>query len=187
MNIYEYFACFTKLPIRLDDIRDQALEYGIVQEFQFIPVDINPNVLMGKLRLYEETLDDGSKHKVAQIFWSSSITNNADRRLICCKEILHVFDEDEHTARSIEAVGTLIDQIVIPPSSGISASAMSDQIGMLHAVMVLLPRDALIELLPVVEAGRLSVEDVANLADIPEPYARLALSPVWQELLDKIN
>ncbi len=187
MNIYEFFATFTHLPIRLDDIRDQALEYGVVQEFQFIPVDIDPNILMGMHCLYEETRTDGNKHKVAQIFWSSSINDEAVRRLICCKEILHVFDDDKLTARSIEAVGTLIDQIVIPPSSGISASVMSDQIGMLHALMVLLPRDALQNLMPAVEAGRLSVEDVAKLADIPEPYARLALSPIWQDILEKID
>lgn len=64
---------------------------------------------------------------------------------------------------------------------------MSDQTGMLHALMVLLPRDALNELLPAVEAGRLSVEDVANLADVPEPYARLALSPIWREILESIE
>ena len=102
-------------------------------------------------------------------------------------EILHVFDKDDLTARSIEAVGTLIDQILIPPSSGISASVISDQVGMLHALMVLLPRDALDILRPLIDAGRVSIEDVAILADVPEPYARLALSPVWQEILDKIE
>lgn len=44
MNIYEFFSCFTELPVRLDDIRDQALEYNVVQEIQFIPVDINPDI-----------------------------------------------------------------------------------------------------------------------------------------------
>ena len=58
---------------------------------------------------------------------------------------------------------------------------------MLHALMVLLPRDALDTLRPAVDEGRLSTEDVAKLADIPEPYARLALSPVWQGILDKIE
>ena len=100
MNIYEFFACYTLLPIRLDDIRDQALEYGIVQEFQFAPVDIDPNILMGKHRMYEETLPDGEKRRVAQIFWSSSINDEAVRRLICCKEILAMFTLTKH-AREI--------------------------------------------------------------------------------------
>lgn len=187
MNIYEFFACFTKLPVRLDDIRDQALSYGVVQEFQFIEVDINPDNLLGMLRLYNKVLPDGSIHRVAQIYWSSSISDNRVRRLVCCKEILHVFDDDDHTARSTEAVESLIDQVLVPPSSGITASAKSDQSGMLHALMILLPRDALSILKPAVEAGHMSVEDVAGLADIPESYARLALAPYWQEILDQIE
>ena len=187
MNIYEFFSCFTKLPILIDDIRDQALGEGVVQEFQFIAVDIALDDLMGMHRLFNEIRDDGSKHKVAQIYWSSSISDERVRRLICCKEILHVFDDDDRTARSIEAVGSLIDQVLVPPSSGITAAAMSDRSGMLQALMILLPREALTILKPAVEAGRMSVEDVARLADIPESYARLALAPFWEEILGKIE
>lgn len=187
MNIYEYFACFTKLPVRLDDIIEQALEYGVVDEFQFIPVDIDPEKLLGMLREFEQTDADGNKRKIAQIFWSINFDDEPNLRLICCKEILHVFDNDKDTARTAAAVGSLIDQIMVPPSSGITASAMSDKIGMLNALKILLPRDALEILKPKVESGGISVEDVARLADIPEPYARLALSDIWQEIVDRID
>lgn len=187
MNIYEFFSCFTKLPIRIDDIRDQALGYDVVDEFQFIPVGIDPKILLGMHRMYVEDRPDGSKHKIAQIFWSSHIPDVSLMRLVCCKEVLHIFDEDSHTARTTQAVDRLIDLIVVPPSSGITASELSDRMGMLHALMVLLPRDALEIIRPKYEAGGMSVEDVARLADIPESYARLALSPTWKDLVEKVE
>ena len=35
MNIYEFFSCFTNLPILLDDVCEQALEHDRVDEFIF--------------------------------------------------------------------------------------------------------------------------------------------------------
>ena len=135
----------------------------------------------------KETRAYGEVHKVAQIYLAASIEDEAVRRLVSCKEILHVFDDDEHTAKTLAAVERLIDQIVVPPSSGISASTQSDNSGMLHALMILMPRDALAILKPMYELGQISAEDVARLADIPEAYARLALSPLWQMIVESIE
>ena len=187
MNIYEFFSCFTELPVRIDDVRDQALEYDVVDEFQFIAVGIDPKILLGMHRMYVVDRPDGSKHRIAQIFWSSHISDVPLMRLVCCKEVLHIFDEESHTARSTEAVDKLIDLIVVPPSSGFTASELSDRRGMLRALMVLLPRDALEIIRPKYEAGEMSVEDVARLADIPGNYERLALSPTWRDIVAEIE
>ena len=151
--------------------------------------DTDQDVHQGLLQMFEETGNGGKLETVARIFYSRHIPDSATRRLVCCKEILHVFDDDTDTARSLEAVDRLIESIVIPPDVGVTLpkSVWSDHLGCFHALMILLPRDALAILRKKVESGALSVEDVATLADIPDAYARLALSAVWQKIADKID
>ena len=189
MDMYEFFACFTKLPILIDTVRDQALRYGAVDKFRFVKTDTDPTVLRGKLQMFQETGDDGKPETVARIFYSRHIPDSATRRLVCCKEILHIFDSDAETARSLEAVDGLIESIVIPPDVDVrlANSTWSDHLGCLHALMILLPRGALDILKEKIVSGELSVADVARLADIPDTYARLALSPVWEKITDKID
>lgn len=186
-TIYEYFSAFTKLPIRLDDVCAQAIEMGAVSEFRFAEVDIDTDHLLGMLRLYKVPGTYEPRPVVAEIYYAAAIPDEATRRLVCCKEILHVFDNDGHTAKSSGAVNALVDQVLVPPGSGITASAMSDQFGVANALMILLPREALSELVQKVQEGRMSAEDVAKLADIPEPYARLALDPLWQGILQDMD
>lgn len=54
--------------------------------------------------------------------------------------------------------------------------------GMLRALVVLLPRDAIEEL----KAKQISPEDAAKLARIPEEYAQLAMSDYWSEVVKDI-
>lgn len=187
MNIYEHFAAYTNLPILLDTVCEQAKEYGVVDDFEFAEVDIDLDTLLGMHRMYREQIPYGEPRVIARIFYSSAIELDSFRRCVCCKEILHALDTEETTAHSNQAVEQLIDSIVIPPSSGIASSVASDHNGMLYALLILLPRDALAILRPKYKAGEISVEDVARLADIPDSYARLALSDTWQMIVDAIK
>ena len=186
MNILEFFSCYTKLPIHLNDICEQARTYGYVDEFRFSAVDIDPDILPGMMYMHKEMVN-GSQKRIASIAFSSHISDVAFRRVVCCKEILHVFDDDEHTAKTREAVSDLVEYIAIPPIAGIPRSALSDHDGLLYALMVLMPRDALRILGPRYTTGDLSAEDVARLAQIPVAYARVALSDVWRKAVEKIT
>ena len=187
-GIIEFFSRFSNLPIRIDDVRDHALELGGVEEIRFHRTPMDSAVVQGVHRMYEEVLN-GEHKRVAEIIYSSDLSNERSR-IVCCKEILHIFDDDRDTAQSMQAVNSLIEQIVVPFSSGIygasSNSASSDRLGDYFALLVLLPRDALHEIRPRYEAKKLSVEDVARLAQIPVGFARLALSNTWREVTEEI-
>ena len=183
MDVYEHFACYTKLPISVDDVCEQVIEYGAVQEFQFAEVDIGRASLQGMSRMTGLNGDI-----VAQISYSSEIKDYPTVRLVCCKEVIHTLDSDAVSASSRTAVGTLIDNIVVPPQVlGLTKSTLSDHVGMLQALMVLLPRDALSVIRQKYESGHLSAEEVARWAVIPDPYARLALSSSWAEVIESIK
>ena len=186
MDVYEHFACYTKLPISLDDVCEQVIEYGAVQKFQFAEVDIGRNSLQGMSRMLRKTGLNGEI--VAQISYSSEIKDYSTARIVCCKEVIHTLDSDAVSARSRNAVGTLIENIVVPLQVlALTKSTLSDHAGMLLALMVLLPRDALSVIRPKYESGQLSAEQVARLAVIPDAYARLALSSSWAEVIESIK
>ncbi len=189
MNLYEKFSGYTVLPIKIDWILEQVQEDCGIDEILLIPVQMDINVLLGIHRMFTRTAEDGTSKRVLHVYYNSLLEeerNASIKRLVCCKELLHAYDSDQQTATSLKAVDHLIEGIVVPPSSGMGASLASDHNGALHALMVLLPRDALDVIIPEHQGGRLSVEDVALLAGIPEAYARVSLSPVWKDLVEKI-
>ena len=184
MNVYGHFACYTKIPIRLDDVCGYIKDEGIVDEFRFLEVKTDPTRIPGLLRQYT-ILRNGGTHRVAEIYHSTLIEDDGYRRIVCCKEILHALDGDESTAESREAVDRLIEHIVIPPSVGaeVSKSVDSDQFGVLHAIMVLFPRDSLAELRPLYQRGELNAEGIATLVHIPVGFVRFALSDTWARVV----
>ena len=187
-EIIEFFSCLSRLPIRIDDVREHALELGGVDEIRFHETEMDSALVQGVHRMYEEMVN-GERKRVAEIIYSADLSKER-RRIVCCKEILHIFDRESRTAESKEAVDSLIEQIVIPFSPGVygttSNSANSDYLGDYFALLVLLPRDALHQIRPKYEAGEVSVEDVARLAQIPIGFARLGLSDIWRQVAEKV-
>lgn len=183
MDIFEVFSSYTVLPIRLDDVIAQALEYGVVDRFEFYAAKLDTEILLGMHRTVEMRGE-----KVCQIFFAEDLSSDPRLlRVVCAKEILHALDDEAHSARSRQAVSNLVDQVVIPPSSGLSASTRSDHNGIAYALMVLAPRDALHILRPKIAEGKLTASDIAELADIPESFARLVISDLWEDLCEKIG
>jgi len=189
LNLYDKFSAYTNLPIQLDWVASQVREDCGISEILFISAQMDPDVLLGMHRMFERSHPDGSKERVLHIYYSSSLDEEhmyKDKRLICCKELLHAYDGDKSSAASLTAVDNLIEGIVVPPSFGMSASLKSDHNGAFHALIVLLPRDALDILIPQYEQGQINVEDVALLAGIPEAYARFGLSKIWKDIVERI-
>ena len=67
-----------------------------------------------------------------------------------------------------------------------SHQVISDNGGIFPAIAVLLPRDFLDEIRPLHEAGRVSVSQISQLAQVPAEFVRFALRPDWQEILETI-
>ncbi len=186
MDVFEHFSCYTKLPILLDVVCEQVKESGRIDEFRIASVGIDKRHLLGMSRLIKENTPDGKV--IAEVSYSSQIVSEPVRRIVCCKEILHALDPEDVSANSRDVVDSLIENIVMPPQiQGLTTQTSSDHIGMLKALMVLLPRDALSVLRPKYQQSSISVEQIAQLAKIPDAYARLALSPVWEEIVESIQ
>jgi hypothetical protein len=158
------------------------METANIERMSFYRVDIDPIFLAGMVRLYRSATGG----RVADIFYAQKL-GPPEMRVVCTKEMIHVADGDPELAQTKAQVNTLIDELVVPPELARSIPAQSDGRGLLYALAVLLPRDALFELRPAFEAGKISVEDIAKYTVLPESYVRFALTDKWQEVLEEID
>lgn len=194
-TIYGYFAGQTKLPITIDQLTEQAQQRGGANEYQFAPTVMSPNVLQGLLRKRRVTDHDGNARIIADVAYSASLTDPAMIRLVCAKEVLHSLDEERNRAATREDVRSLVINVVAPEYfhammsylEEITPSGFRDYIGILLAIMVLIPKRARDILWRKYDEGRLSAEDVAQIVEVPPGFVRAALSPMWPKFCGAIQ
>lgn len=188
MNIYSFFASYTKLPVRLSDIKDFILEREVVSEIIRYPIVTNPSVLQGGFHLFRDLAPPYQERPlIARIGYPA----NADepvQRLITVKEMLHVFDPQDATSPTKSDVeGLICDLLVQEAEKEIGMAAKVDHTKLLNALCILMPRDALDELRPVYKRGRISVEQIAAEAKVPRAYAAAALTDEWRKIAERIS
>ncbi|MDO6756950.1 hypothetical protein Q4598_11955 [Phaeobacter inhibens] len=185
MDIYQFFSCLTALPIKIDTIAEYLKDSGHGDHIFFCEVDIDPDVIWAQLRVYQEQGAYGAEKKIYEIQYSEHLTHE-QKRLACCKELLHILDSEAEAAASQSEVETLIQQMAIPPQAGISLPASSDHFGVIRALLILVPRDSLSEFKKAYDAGKISEDEVAKATGIPVEYARVTLQDYWSELSQRI-
>ena len=133
-------------------------------------------------RGFLQVFDQGGR-RVARVVYSSELTKKM-RNVVCCKELLHILDQDDDMASSRHGVQRLIEDLRLSTLADLPATVRSDQSGSLHALMILFPRDYLYTVRQSYEAGEVTAEDISEAVQLPLPYVRVALSAQWQAFLE---
>ena len=187
MNIYEHFACATKLPVKLELVKEHILETGLVHRIIRVPVKLDHYIMYGGYHLYRDLTPYAPPHsKVARIGYPAEAVEGL-QRLVQVKEMLHILDPHEATSPTKEKVDQLIDDLVVLNASrSIGLPAAFDRNGMLHALCILAPRDAFDDLRVAFKADKITVQQVADWAKIPRGYAAVALTDEWADIANNI-
>jgi hypothetical protein len=186
MNVFQYFSCVRRLPVAIDAVVDHLRDQGRVHEVYFSPVDMDPSVLWSICRAYyPKTPYDRDMPPIIEVMYSNQL-NESQVRLACCKELLHALDTEEERASTLEDVSTLIDQLSIPPQAGFSLPTANDHLGVVKALAVLVPRDALEDLRDAYQRGEISEGEIASAVKVPVEFVRLTLLPVWVKICKEI-
>lgn len=185
-SIYTHFSERTVLPIPLKDIKDFIVRTGEASRIIRYPVDMDDFVLKGMLRVSKVkppySIDE---HIVADIVYPKS-AHPYDVRLACCKEMLHLLDNHHQTACTKDLVAKLVEEITLPIEAVSTIPGMVDHAKLAHALCVMLPKASLLPLKDAYEQGKISPDNIASLAEIPEPWVRVALQDKWVDLMNKI-
>jgi len=185
-SIYKDFSKLTKLPIYLKDVKDFVLKTGCAQAITRYPVDIDELHLHGMLRVFRDKPPYALEERVmAQIAYYRGL-DEPEIRLVCCKEMLHLLDNHHETASTRELVSQLIDDVTLPIEAVMSLPGLTDHSRIVDALCVLVPSAAANLLRAAHRENKISPDDVATLARIPEPFARVILTDRFAELQQTI-
>ncbi len=155
----------------------------IKDEVNFVGVEMNSEVLRGSiLHFIIPAAGYGEPTFCADIYYDKSQTSDW-KRLVCCKELLHLLDPDTNKVKSKADFVRQVERIVLPPEFqepvADGAKVLSDRVATYLAVAILFPWQARQLLLPPYVDGKLTLEDISRIADIPERYVALVLSDEW--------
>lgn len=191
MEIFEHFSCYSKLPVRLDHVRDQILATGAVSKIIRIPVEITDYIIYGGFNSYRDLTSYASNSGdaiVAQIGYPKDMSEDW-QRMIIVKEMLHALDPIEATSSTIDKVNRLMDDLIdAETKEAIGLPAHFDHNGMFHALCILMPRDVVDALRPLnkQDPERYSIAKIAAEARIPETFVKFALTDEWVKVLDAL-
>lgn len=184
-NIFQHFSCYTELPIKLSDVKDHILECGRADRIIRVPVEFKNYAIQGGFHLYRD-LTAYERKIVALIGYPKGFSEGM-RRVIQVKEMLHILDPDEATSPTKNKVNALIDDLMLEEAErAIGIPAEYDHRGLLHAMCILMPRDALDIVRPAFKSGKKTATEIAEWAKLPEPLVAVTLRDSWIGLADSI-
>lgn len=174
------------LPVEVDQIVAAINEMGLQDEIYLFEADTDPTKIIGAFKQFtyhkgvyaEPTL-------VTHIIYSSKVPLEW-QRVICVKELVHIFDSAVSKTDTEEEVSQLLDKLIGPLSSedyGIAdLQATTDRLALYQSLPLLLPKAALISARNAVESGSATLDDVAEWACMPAVLVGLMLGEHWKTI-----
>jgi Zn-dependent peptidase ImmA (M78 family) len=191
MNVTDLIRAFStreKLPVDVNDILACLRENGNDDNIEFIGVDLDPEILQGAIKVfYVRNGVYSEPEKWVNIYYDRG--SSIDRqRMVCCKELVHLLDPKDAYTQSENAIEQLAEKMGLPPemqdptSDGFATNV--DRLAEFRATALLMPKAARDLLLDAYRSKKLTISDIARVADIPTRYAGFAMSDVWQPVFD---
>ena len=159
---------------------------GCQDEIYLFPADCDPTLVRGVFRQfrYRKTLY-GEPTWVTHIAYSKNVPVEW-QRVICAKELVHIFDPDSTKTDTDEEVNGLLDKLVGPLSTedyGMAdLQAAKDRLALYQCLPLLLPKASLDIAREQVRTGQKTEQEVADWALIPLRLVSLMLSEHWENL-----
>jgi hypothetical protein len=183
-DLIEEFSKIDRLPVDLKLVADALRAKDVEDEiYYFHDNDLSPNSFEGSI--VREEINYGTDIRFISTITYAKLGEEMER-LVCCKEMLHILDPDYVKSRTIEDVETLISQIILPPEFSDPQDADLhtnwDKIGIAHAIAVLMPMTAIEILRPALEAKKITVEEIAEIAELPLFAVNVAMSERWRAI-----
>ena len=185
-RLIEHFDSYTTLPVDVNDVRDQLIERGVQDEIEFHFVSMDVSKIRGILRRYTKhsaPYSDPKFHSDILIARDMGEEDEAWKRLVAVKEILHISDSDKLSAQSAVAVDHLFQNFSLPPeirtvniaNGQTKQSFFNDHITIYFAMAILIPQKCRKALRKLHTDQIYSPREIASIAKIPLRYIPLIL------------
>lgn len=183
-----HFADGTNVPVDVNDVVKVLHDNGHQADIEFIGVDLDPDILQGKIKIfYVRNGVYADPIRTANIYYHRGHDPDWER-FICCKELMHLLDPTAAETSTPEAIDELAEKIGLPPemqdpvSDGFATNV--DRVAEFRAAAILLPMAVRDALMPAYQDDKITLADIARLADIPRKYVGLVMSSGWPQIHD---
>lgn len=187
-DLISQFSSRVELPIDVNELLPILAKNGEETEVEFIGVDLDPDILQGKIKIFHFRDPPYAEPKrYANIYYHRG--HGTDwKRFICCKELLHLLDPASAQTNTPEEIDELAAKIGLPEymqdplADGFATN--TDRLAEFRTAALLLPFAAREHLVKPLEDDKLTLGDIAKLADIPRKYVGLVMSERWPAIHD---
>lgn len=185
-ELIERFKDHTELPIEVEEIAAEIKALGFQDEVHFYDVGADPAQIRGAF--YQFTHRPGL---YAEPLLVTLVPYNANdplewQRVVCCKEMMHIFDSDLERTDTEEEVPEFLDKLLGPLSTddfGVADfMAAKDKVALYQSLPLLLPKAALQIARQAVREGEKTADEVAEWARIPVILVRMMLEDEWDTI-----
>jgi len=194
MRIGELVTIFrdrVDLPIDVNEVLAAIVASGVEVQTEFVGVELDTLILRGKYRLFQwpNGFYGGDPMLMANVYYHRHDSSDW-QRIVCCKEIIHLLDPDNSFSHTREQQNALAEKIGLPlhlqdPTKA-PIDVNIDLVAEYIATAVLLPiasREAFMEPL---RLKKISIDDIALIADIPSRYVSIVMSSTWPGVHEKL-
>lgn len=177
------------LPVEIPTIRDALVDLHIQDRIIFYPDnEMNPEELRGVY--YQYRVRSGvyaDPENISLIIYCARLSIPW-QRIICCKELVHIFDTDFETTDLAEEIDGLIDRLLGPFStediSVYDIMAAKDRLALYQCLPLLFPESERIKYKELLIRNAVTIESIAKAACLPETFVRLLMSDEWPSLAE---
>lgn len=182
-DLIRHFSAQTTLPVDVNGLLPVLRNNGTEDDIEFIGVDFDPEILQGQIKIfYSHAVPYGEPTRCANIYYHRG--HSLDwQRFICCKELLHLLDPNGAQSRTQEEINDLAERIGLPEymqdatEDGFATNV--DRLAEFRAAAILLPYAARELLKQPLAEHKITLGDIAEMADIPRKYAAHVMSAKW--------
>lgn len=181
-ELYKFANGLTGDFVSVEELKKFIIQkHPEIEKVNFWPVELDPNISLGHM-IYERERSSpyDAPFKVASIRFERK-QNRCWARFICCKELMHVFDNAPQSVTSREKFLQLMGELQNRPlEADMSEMFKSELNAEWMALVVLCPERLREALRPRWEKKELVDYDVALQLRIPEIFVRGLMGPSYQ-------
>ena len=176
------------VPVQTDKVLDVLKTWGVRDEIWFFPdAEMDTGIMKGQAVEWDAPWDDGTTKRFADIYTAKDLSSG-ERRLIQCKELLHLLDPE--WARVCDHIMDLIQEVVASPDNPESYDEDMDE-GNDHrtiwsALAILFPWQVREIYLPGYRLNLITPEFIATQVDLSVQQVKLAMSENWPAIYAKM-
>lgn len=184
VRLYDFSSEMNAYPVRLEGVLDrEAMRLSSQDELYYVASELDTEVSLGHIKQYRVPSGGlyGETRWVTEIRYANSL-NFCWRRYVCCKELMHVFDNADEQVNTPARFNQLVAEFEAPlpvPTPPMQSEVKT----MWMALACLCPRPVRERFYPVWRDKEESDYEIALKLRIPEVLIPAIMSDAYEEIL----